>query len=264
MLNTHRPIRVAVLCSQRAPGLLYLLNRSPDRGAAFEIVCAITSEDTFDEEVVVERRGIPTHPHPIAAFYHARGASNLRDPDIRAEYDAESSTMIERFLPDLILLDGYRYLVTTPLLRRFANRILNLHFADLALRTPRGGPRYPGVRAVRNAIAAGCEETRASVHLVSDEPDGGTVLVRSWPFPVSSLVGQLVTADVPDAIKAYTYAHEQWMMRTASGPLMAAALRLIAAGAIDLDSVAAVEPADRTPWLLEQHGALLAPELELV
>ena len=36
MLNNHRPLRVAVLCSHCAPGLLYLLNSSPERGVAFE------------------------------------------------------------------------------------------------------------------------------------------------------------------------------------------------------------------------------------
>ena len=54
----------------------------------FDIVCAISSEPTFDEEVVVERRGIPTRPYPIERSYAERGASRFHDRSVRAAYDA--------------------------------------------------------------------------------------------------------------------------------------------------------------------------------
>lgn len=243
--------RVAVLCSHRAPGLLYLLNRAADRGVSYDIVCVVSSEETFAEEVRVERRGIPTRAHPLRSFGGSRQA-----------YDAETVRILEPFMPDLILLDGYLYLVTEPLLAAYRSRIINLHFSDLTLRTPTGAPRFPGIRAVRDSIAAGCADTRATVHLVDPFPDAGPPIVRSWPFPVSPLVESIRTLDAPDAFKAYVYAHQQWMMRTASGPLINAALRLIASGGIDLDALAAAPRADRGPWLLEQQGRLLEPEPE--
>lgn len=260
MLTPHHPLRVAVLCSHRAPGLLYLLNQSPDRGVVYEIVCCLTTEPTFVEEVRVERRGIPTLSHPIDDFYARRGA-DIRDLDVRAEYDRKTLEMIEPFLPDVILLDGYLYLVTTPLLERFRNRVINLHFADLVLRTPSGAPQFPGVRAVWHALAAGRRETRATVHLVDATADAGPPIVRSYPFPVSPLVADLRGADALDVFKAYAYAHEQWMLRTVAGPLMAAALRLISGGAVELDAIAARGDVV-TPWLLERNEYLLAPDLE--
>ncbi|HZT75892.1 MAG TPA: formyltransferase family protein [Vicinamibacterales bacterium] len=240
--------RVAVLCSQRAPGLLYLLNRAADRGVTFEIVCVMTSEPTFAEEVRVERRGIPTIAHPIGAF---------DGPRIR--YDAETAKRLEPFMPDLVLLDGYLYLLTEPMLRAYPSRIINLHYSDLTLRLPDGSPRYAGIRAVKRTLLEGLNETRATVHLVNEQLDAGAPLVLSWPFPVSPLVAELRTLDATDAVKAYTYAHQQWMMRTASGPLMAAALRLIATSRIDLDRLAAQRPADCAPWHLDRDGYLLEP-----
>jgi folate-dependent phosphoribosylglycinamide formyltransferase PurN len=260
MLTPHHPLRVAVLCSHRAPGLLYLLNQSPDRGFVYEVVCCLTTEPTFAEEVRVERRGIPTLSHPIEDFYARRGA-DTRDRDVRAEYDRQTLKMIEPFLPDVILLDGYLYLVTEPMLARFRNRVINLHFADLALRTPSGAPQFPGIRAVRHALAAGQPETRATVHLVDAEPDAGPPIVRSYPFPVSPLVADLRRSDALDVFKAYAYAHEQWMLRTVAGPLMAAALRLIAGGAVELDAMSARADVV-TPWLLERNEHLLAPAVE--
>jgi len=259
MLNIHRPFRVAVLCSRQAPGLLHLLNRTPARGVAFEIVCCVTSEPTFAEEVRVERRGIPTLCHSIAAFCDAHGASLYHDLHARADYDRETLRLVEPFLPDLVLLDGYLYLVTPALLARFRNRVLNLHFADLTLRTIDGRPRFPGLRAVRDALADGRRETRATVHLVNDKPDDGPSIVRSWPFPVSPLVEELRSQCADDIFKAYAFAHEQWMMRTASGPVMAAAFELIAAGAVDLDDLASSQTA--APWTLDRSGCLVTPEV---
>jgi folate-dependent phosphoribosylglycinamide formyltransferase PurN len=272
MLNAHgpaeavhysRPLRVAIVCSHRAPGLLHLLTRSPERGVTFEVVCAISSERTFDEEIIVERRGIRARPHPIADFYAERGAHVCRDNSVRQSYDAETVALLAPYQPDVLVLDGYRYLVTAPLLEAYRNRILNLHFSDLALRTPRGGPLYAGIRAVRQAVNDGCPDTRACVHLVNEEPDGGAVLVRSWPFPVSPMIEELRSA-AHDAVNAYAFAHERWMMRAASGPLLEAALRLVATGAVDLDSLAVATAASSSPWLLSQHGFLMAPELEAV
>jgi phosphoribosylglycinamide formyltransferase 1 len=245
--------RVAVLCSRRAPGLLYLLNRAEDRGIAYDIVCVISSNETFEEQHRVERRGIPTRAHPIRSFDGSR-----------AEYDADTVRMLEPYMPDLILLDGYLYLVTEPMLAAYRSRIINLHFSDLTLRKPDGGPRFPGIRAVRDSIAAGCTETHATVHLVDAMPDAGPPIVRSWPFPVSPLVEGIRTLEAPDVFNAYVYAHQQWMMRTASGPLVDAALRLIATSAVDLDSLATLAAGESTPWQLDRHGSLLAPELALV
>lgn len=241
--------RVAVLCSHRAPGLLYLLNRAADRSVTFDIACVVTSDPTFAEENRVERRGIPTIAHPIGAFAGSR-----------ADYDARTVKILEPFMPDLVLCDGYLFLLTAPMLNAYRSRIVNLHFSDLTLRNPDGSPRFPGLRAVRNSLAAGCTETRATVHLVNEEPDAGPPLVVSWPYPVSPMVESLRTLEAADVLKAYTFAHQEWMLRTVSGPLLAAALRLIATSRLDLDGLAASAPSQGAPWQLDEQGYLRAPE----
>ena len=251
------------MCSHRAPGLMYLLNRSPDRGASFEIACVVTSEDTFDEEVRVERRGIPTLVHSIRRFCEARGASVYHDLETRRAYDAETARLLEPYFADLLLLDGYLYLVTKPLLNAFRDRTLNLHFSDLTLRNDDGTPRFPGIRAVRDALAAGCAETRATVHLVNECPDDGAPVVVSWPFAVSPLVSDLQAIGASNIFGSYVHAHQQWMMQAAAGPLMAAALRLVSSGAVTLRDLAQARGAVTNPWKLDEQGSLLAPSCEL-
>jgi len=198
--------------------------------------------------VRVERRGIPTLSHPIRSFAGGREA-----------YDAETARRLEPFMPDVILLDGYLYLLTAPMLGSYPARIVNLHYSDLTLRLPDGSPQFQGIRAVKQQLAAGCTETRATVHLVNEQVDAGAPLVLSRPFPVSPLVDELRTLDATAPLNAYAFAHQEWMMRTASGPLMAAALRLIATGRIDLDRVARDNPCDVAPWQLDRDGYLVGP-----
>jgi phosphoribosylglycinamide formyltransferase-1 len=254
MLTVTPPIRVAVLCSHRAPGLLHLLDRDPQCGRTYEVVAAITSELAFDQQDRVERHGVPTHAHTIQEFYRRRGANLYRDFHTRAAFDRETATLLAPYAPDLVLLDGYLYIATRALLDAYPARMLNLHFSDLTLRDAAGRPRYPGIRAVRDAIVDGRTSTKATVHLVNDEPDGGPPIVESWAFPVSPLSADAHAWGARDIVKAYVFAHQEWMMRAASGPLLAAALRLIADGSVGLPALAAATPSFVRPWTLNREG----------
>jgi folate-dependent phosphoribosylglycinamide formyltransferase PurN len=249
-----KPIRVAVLCSRRAPGLLDLLECDPARGRSYEIVAAITSELAFEGQGRVAASGVPTRAHAIHEFYRRRDASLYRDFDTRAAFDRETAALLARYSPDLVLLAGYLYLATPELLGAFSDRLLNLHFSELTLRGPDGRPRYPGLRAVRDAIRDGRPFTRATVHLVNQDPDGGAPLVESWPFPVSPLAADAVARGARDMFNAYVFAHQEWMVRAASGPLLGSALRMIADGTVDLHLLARRDPATIVPATVDPHG----------
>jgi len=112
---------------------------------------------------------------------------------------------------------------------------------------------------VRDALADGQVETSATVHLVNEQPDGGAPIVRSWPYPVSPLVAHARQWSAPDMLKAYAYAHQEWMIRGASGPLLSSALDLVASGRVDLDALSTRDPSTVTPWLVDEQGRLTPP-----
>jgi phosphoribosylglycinamide formyltransferase 1 len=256
MLTPTPPLRVAVLCSHRAPGLLHLLERRREQAQIYEVVIVLTSELGFDQQMRVAAAGVPTRAHSIHEFYRRHDADVYRDFGTRAQFDRETVGLLSRFSPDLVLLDGYRYLLTRELLDAYPGRVLNLHFSDLTLRRADGRPRYCGLRAVRDALADGRTTTKATVHLVNDEPDGGPLVVESWAFPVSPLVADALAAGAHDMLKAYAFAHQEWMMRTAAGPVMDAALRLIADRTVDLQALAAADPARAIPWMVDRNGRI--------
>jgi folate-dependent phosphoribosylglycinamide formyltransferase PurN len=233
------PQRVAVLCSHRAPGLVHVLTRDRNRGRLYDIVCCLTSEPEFAEQVRVERRRIPVLSHPIQTFYASAGRP-IEDLEARREYDARTARKLAPYRPDIVLLSGYLYVLTQPMLNAFPHRIVNIHHADLMLRRPDGGPRYPGLRAVHDAMLAGEPETRATAHLVTRELDGGPVLLRSWPFPVPEAARWAVTRQASDVLRALAFAQTEWMLRSVWGPMMTRSLEMMAHGAIE-DALELVE-----------------------
>jgi len=150
----------------------------------------------------------------------------------RETFDAETAAMLRRFDVDTVVLVGYLFVITEPLLRPFRGRIINVHDADLTLRNASGGPRYPGLHATRDAIVAGECETRSSVHIVTPELDAGPVIARSESFPVAPFVHEAVARGEHDIVRAYAYAQREWMIRSSWPALIASALARLSMEAV--------------------------------
>ncbi len=228
---TLHELRVAILCSRRAPALPYLLDADSGRGRLWQLIACVTSDPESEAPRLLERAGIPAVTHDIAAFYRGRGA-RLSDLTVRQEYDRVSLDLLGPFRPDLVVLCGYLHIVTAPLLDAYPGRVINIHDSDLAITGPDGRPKYRGLRSTRDAIFVGEPETRSTVHLVTPEVDVGPLLVRSWPFPTHPLVAAACGWGAADILKAYAYAQREWMMRAAWGPLLARAIELLALGEV--------------------------------
>lgn len=251
ILPRRKPLRVAVLCSHRAPALRYLLQHDPNRGRQYEIVACVSSEATCADEDAVRSSGIPVHLHPIRLFCAEHGTA-WTDRSVRSSYDTVTAQLLGRYRADVVVLDAYLYLLSGAMLSRYRRRIVNLHHSDLLRVDAAGRPRFPGLRAVRDAIAAGEADTRATAHLVTRELDAGPPLLRSWAFPVAPLVEPARRWKATDILKAYAYAHQEWMIRATWGPLMAGALTLLADGHVDLRTWSARDAV----WELDESGVL--------
>jgi folate-dependent phosphoribosylglycinamide formyltransferase PurN len=205
-------LRVALLCSRRAPGLPYLLHDDARRGESYELVAGVTTDPESEALAALTAAGVPGIVHDIGHFYAARGARRS-DLLVRHTYDERTREILALFRPDLLVLSGYLHIVTARLLDAYPGRIVNVHDADLTERDADGRPRYRGLHATRDAMRAGARATRCSLHLVTAEVDAGPVLLRSPEFPVQG---------------RHHYVQREWMMRAAWGPLMARAIELFA------------------------------------
>jgi phosphoribosylglycinamide formyltransferase-1 len=225
MLKNARPLRVALLSSRRCPGVSAVL-RAHRRGE-LEVVCCVTSDEAFADRSLLQSAEVPVIPHPIRPFYAERGAP-IANLALRRDYDRVTARLLSRRGPDLILLSSYLFLLTDPLLDAYPGRIVNVHGSDLARVGSDGRPLYRGLRAVRDALRAGERETRATAHIVTPRLDEGLILLRSHPYPVPDFVEELRRIGNVRAVDAYAYAHQEWMLATAWGPLLTGAAGLAA------------------------------------
>ena len=93
----------------------------------------------------------------------------------REERDLVLATWLEEHGVELVVLAGYMHLLTAPFLRRFPDRIVNVHPSLL--------PAFPGAHAIADALAAGVDETGVTVHYVDEGLDTGAVIAQE-PVPV--------------------------------------------------------------------------------
>jgi len=247
MLSYLRPLRVAVLSSHRCPGAYELLS-DPLRGRRWELVCAFSSEEDCDEVPSFIDADVPFLSHPIRDFYRRRG-QKVSDLPTRRRYDTEVAERLSLFRPDLLLFSSYLYVATPALLGVAPKGAINIHGSDLARLGADDVPKYPGLRAVADAILSGEPETRATAHWVTEEVDRGPIIARSGAYPVPPFVAALLESGNRKAVKAYAYAHQEWMLADAWGPLWRTALRHVVAGKREstLALVPAMTAAGRRP-----------------
>ncbi|MEX6500958.1 phosphoribosylglycinamide formyltransferase [Pseudomonas zhanjiangensis] len=89
----------------------------------------------------------------------------------RDAFDAALIEAIDAFAPDLVVLAGFMRILTPGFVRHYAGRLLNIHPSLL--------PRYKGLHTHQRALEAGDREHGCSVHFVTEELDGGPLVVQA-------------------------------------------------------------------------------------
>ena len=88
----------------------------------------------------------------------------------RDAYDAALAGVLRASNVSLVCLAGFMRLIGVTLLDAFPNRIVNIHPSLL--------PAFPGVDAPRQALEHGVKVSGATVHLVTNELDGGPIVMQ--------------------------------------------------------------------------------------
>ena len=104
--------------------------------------------------------GIPTEVLDHQAFAgHAQP---------REAFDAALRERVLAFEPQWVVLAGFMRVLTPAFLSAFPQRVLNIHPSLL--------PAFPGLHTHERALAAGCRLAGATVHWVTEELDGGSII----------------------------------------------------------------------------------------
>lgn len=124
--------------------------------------------------------------------------------EFRTRLDPETEMELVKILQEagaeLVILAGFMRVLKSPMLKAFPRRILNIHPSLL--------PKFPGLEAWKQALAAGEKITGCTVHYVDDKIDHGDVIAqREVPIlpgdTAESLHARIQTAEhelYPEAI----------------------------------------------------------------
>ncbi|PAU87822.1 phosphoribosylglycinamide formyltransferase [Pseudomonas sp. WN033] len=134
-----------------------------------------------------------------------------RDYPDRDSFDQTLIRQIDALNPDLILLAGFMRILTPGFVNHYAGRLLNIHPSLL--------PKYKGLHTHQRALEAGDNEHGATIHFVTEELDGGPLVVQGR-IPIE-------TGDTPESLAERVHRLEHRLYPLAMRWFIEGRLRLI-------------------------------------
>ncbi|BBN82001.1 phosphoribosylglycinamide formyltransferase [Pseudoalteromonas sp. A25] len=151
--------RLVVLISGSGSNLQAIIDACQSSQIKGEIVAVISNKDNAYGLTRAANAGIPTRVLSHKAFA------------TREDYDVELASLIASFDPDLVVLAGFMRILTPDLVQKFKGKMLNIHPSLL--------PKYQGLNTHQRAIDAKDDVHGVSVHFVTEELDGGPVVLQA-------------------------------------------------------------------------------------
>jgi len=152
------------------------------------IIDAAAADLSFDIRAVISNR-----PR-VAGLRRAQRAGiatevlDHTDYPSREAYDQALQRLIDRCRPRLVVLAGFMRILTPRFVAHYRGRMINIHPSLL--------PAFPGLDTHQRALDAGVREHGASVHFVTDEVDGGPVIIQARVPVLSGDTAEVLAARV--------------------------------------------------------------------
>ncbi|MGL5389480.1 MAG: phosphoribosylglycinamide formyltransferase [Serratia sp. (in: enterobacteria)] len=151
--------KIVVLVSGQGSNLQALIDACQQGRIAATLVAVISNNAQAYGLQRAEEAGIAAQALDAKAFAD------------REAFDAALAQAIDQYQPDLVVLAGYMRILSNAFVQHYAGRLLNIHPSLL--------PKYPGLHTHRQAIDNGDAEHGTSVHFVTEQLDGGPVILQA-------------------------------------------------------------------------------------
>lgn len=171
---TDKALPIVVLISGSGSNLQALIDAIDTQPINAEICAVISNREHALGLDRAQKAGIDTH-----FIDHTRYAD-------RAEFDQALMQLIDSYQPGLIVLAGFMRILTDEFVNHYNGRMLNIHPSLL--------PDYKGLNTHQRVLDDEQTTHGASVHFVSNELDGGPVIIQA-SVPV-------YTDDTPETLAA--------------------------------------------------------------
>lgn len=152
-------MKIAVLVSGSGTNLQTLIDTlHNDATSNIEIAVVISDRKKAYALTRAKQAGIPTQ------------VLRAQDYENRIVFDEAISHIIDKYSVELIVLAGYMKLFQSPFVRKYRNRIINIHPSIL--------PAFPGATPVADSLTYGVKVTGVTVHFVDENVDTGPIIAQ--------------------------------------------------------------------------------------
>ena len=132
----------------------------------------------------------------------------------KAEFEAKILEALRAEGIELIILAGFMAILSADFVRRYPNRILNVH---PALIPSFCGEGYYGLRVHEAALARGVKVTGATVHFVNEIADGGPILLQK--------AVEIKDGDTPEVLQRRVMEEAEWILLPRAAETVSAEIR---------------------------------------
>ncbi|MDD5073045.1 MAG: phosphoribosylglycinamide formyltransferase [Candidatus Omnitrophica bacterium] len=149
----------AVFCSGHGTNLQAVIDASKKRRISAKLALVVCDNPGAYAVKRAGRAGIPV------AVFDPKGFASKKELEAAVVRELNSKKI------KLIALAGYMRILSDSFVKRYRNRILNIHPALL--------PAFKGGQAIKDAIKYGVKVTGATVHFVTEEVDAGPIVLQA-------------------------------------------------------------------------------------
>jgi phosphoribosylglycinamide formyltransferase 1 len=143
------------------------------RGSNMRALVEASRQPDYPAEIVLVASNVP-HAEGLR-WAESQGISTLcvnhKDFTSREAFDTQLNQELQKYNLDLICCAGFMRIMTSALIKPWSGRMLNIHPSLL--------PDYRGLHTHTRALADGRTEAGCTVHIVTEELDGGPIVAQS-------------------------------------------------------------------------------------
>lgn len=182
--------RIAVLVSGGGTNLQALIDaKAAGKIPEGEFAAVVASSPDAYALQRAEKAGIPTY------------VINRKNYDSNQELTIALTALLQEQKIDLIVLAGFMYILTRELVDAYPNAILNVH---PALIPSFCGEGCYGLHVHEKALAYGVKVSGATVHFVSEECDGGPIILQK--------AVNVEEGDTPEVLQRRIMEQAEWII----------------------------------------------------
>ncbi|MBQ7636219.1 MAG: phosphoribosylglycinamide formyltransferase [Lachnospiraceae bacterium] len=122
-----------------------------------------------------------------------------KDFETKEAFDEALLKTLDKYAPDLVVLAGYLVIVPEIVIKRYANKIINIH---PSLIPSFCGDGFYGLKVHEAVLARGCKVTGATVHFVDEGTDTGPIIKQK--------AVEVKPGDTPETLQRRVMEEAEW------------------------------------------------------